>query len=400
MKSPFYNILLGTEDISDFISDFSYDDCLEKDSLLTIRIHPKNALEFLNRKDVTVNADLKFKFGFLQGQMSQPQLAKIQDIDAKYDQNGIQVTLKALDAGHYLKKNSNNKVFKNKTSSEIASEIANDRGISSDIDSTTEKWENMPQGNLSDLHFLKKLCNLEDDYVCYIRSGTLYFKKRGLDSESKITYTYGEDDRVISFAPKQRTTGREGSNSTVKLTQTNPYTGESNLNILKTEEQEKPKVLNNKSYNYDANGNPLNTTVKKDPGRSKTMVKQTQNKNEAKNISNNMNKKENLNSNEATLIIEGNPLLEPKEIITMKGVAKRHSGNWQIVEVKHRISGSGFTTSLELKTNGTNDAGNIGKTPKKGSTNKSIGPDKKSNTKKIPTKKPKVYNYDVNANEK
>lgn len=72
----------------------------------------------------------------------------------------------------------------------------------------------------------------------------------------------------------------------------------------------------------------------------------------------------------ATLTIEGNPLLVPNTVITMKGVAKVHSGNWFVEKVTHDVSTSGYTCSVELAKTGSN----VG-TKKSEATNKSKGPE-------------------------
>lgn len=382
-RAPIYNVELDGNDLSEFISTFTYEDTMKKDNLLRIRIHPEKALEFLNNESVTVNADLVFQFGYLSKELSTKHTAKIQDIVTRYDSSGVNITIVCLDSGHLLKKNSLTKIYKSKTSSQIAEEIADFYGFNKDIDSTSKVWENMPQGNRSDFDFLDMLSDKENEYVFFVRNDTLYFKKRGLDDESVLTFTYGKDGDVISFIPKQKLSSNSGTSSETLVTSVIDKDGSRIENRVNLEESKDKTILNSEIMKFDSKDNVL-SKVASTAIRNKTIVKNVDDTEESENIANNLVKNENLKANEADLTVIGNPLLKPKEIITISGVSRRHEGNYQIVNVTHRIDSGGYISTCLIHTNGTNSGGNIGER-QSSDTNKTIGPNKKENTVTLKT---------------
>lgn len=402
---PYISVKIKDTELSDYIDDFDFDDTIEKDNLLVLRVLPSNgnpnkALQFLKDNNIVKNADLKFQFGFLGGTMSPVHSAKISDIDTKYGQQGISVTLKCMDAGNYLKKTSDNKIFKSKTSSEIANEIADEIGLGKEIDSTDYIWDYMPMANQSYVLFLKKLASKEDDFVFYIRGGTLYFKKRDLSQPSKITYTYGDGEQVISFSPSENTSSKVKGIPQAKMPHTDPKTGKSSIPQVNQGNANNNVAMGKKMVNFDVNGNKLNTIIQKPEKATKqvTYTKPTRNVTESNNELNAKHKTSSLNSNEATLVVELNPQLDPKGLLTMKGVVERHMGNWFIRGIKHKISQSGAATStIKLSKNATHEKSGDGiskDNPKK--TNVSVG----SNPSEIKTtKKVNRVNFDVNGNK-
>ena len=115
---------------------------------------------------------------------------------------------------------------------------------------------------------------------------------------------------------------------------------------------------------------------------------------EQKNTANSVNKKNNIKTLEATLKIEGNPLLKTNEVVTVSNVALRHAGNWLVEKITHEIGGGqAYTRSCTLVRNGTIKAGTTkkGKAEKTQKVNKTQGNKNASATKK-------VYSWDANGN--
>lgn len=379
LSSPIFDVEINGENISKYISSFRYEDDMKKDNLLTLTINPDDALEFLDRDYITINTDIVFQFGYLSKELSSKHTAKIQDIITRYNSNGINVTLVCLDAGHVIKKNSDNVIYKSKTSSQIVSEISDKYSFNKEIDETSIVWDNMPQGNLSDFEFIDMLSEKEDDYLFFIRNETLFFKKRGLEKNSVLTFTYGDSDDVISFTPKQKLSNNSGVSSETLVTTINNSDGSQLKNTVNVENTKNKTILNSEIVSFDSKDNVL-SKVASTAVRNKTIVKTTDNEEESSNIANNLVKSERLKSNEADLTVIGNPLLVPSEIITMAGVSRRHSGNYQITNVTHVINGSGYTSTCLIHTNGTNSGGNVGTQQPESETNKTVGDDKKDNT--------------------
>jgi hypothetical protein len=88
----------------------------------------------------------------------------------------------------------------------------------------------------------------------------------------------------------------------------------------------------------------------------KKLYSASNDKQELKNIANKKHKDSKLQDLEAELTVEGNPNITADSIIEVEGVAGVHSGKWYIEKVTHNIVKSGFTTTMKLNKNATNQA--------------------------------------------
>lgn len=379
MRTPFFNIVLaGVENISMYVDDFTFEDCMNEDSMLEIYAYPKEGRgESLLDEAVKLDTGnaVEFHFGFMAGDRSLVRKAVVKDIEARYNSSGVRVLVRALTKGVDLKRSTSSKIWKNKTSAEIVREIASKHGLTSEVEDTQHKWPSIPQGNMSDMDFIAYLAKRETDgnFVAYVKDNTLTLVKRKTDAESSVTFTWGDPNgTVISFEPKQReSTSSKGSSST----------------SVNTYELDKQKISVNKADNASEKGETTLGDVKiryngVDGVKLSEFIDKKLVRPESgalsSNIANSEKKKGQLGLLEASLRIEGNPLIVPNTVITINGVADRYIGNWLVTKARHTINGSGFITTLELVKNGRKRGGD--KAKKKNTT---VGPEKAKDKVKL-----------------
>lgn len=96
-----------------------------------------------------------------------------------------------------------------------------------------------------------------------------------------------------------------------------------------------------------------------------------------------------LNRNPATLSIEGDPHIEVGIVVTIIGSAKKHAGNYYVIESEHEIAGDSYLTQMQLVRDGNNykvkDGVDVTKYGKKH--NESKGPIEKDHKRKVKQKK-------------
>jgi phage protein D len=291
---------------------------------------------------------LVFIFGYQGQEQSSQKTAIITDIDTNYGLD-ISVNIKAVDKGNFMKKATDTKVWEEVTAAQIAKEIADLYDLDSEIVETKKSYETLPQGNLNDFDFLKKLAD-ENNRHFHISNNRLFFTQRKLADKSVVTYTYRNgDSKIKSFKPKSKGIKDNGVGAGQKVTKINTDTNE----IIEVK-SDPNKVDGNTSLGkinnyYDANGSQFmkkgNGTVATNPSNDPEVIKKQTQKNVAE---------AQLSNLEATLVLEGEPSLDEGSIITIAGVAQKHVGNYYVVSVRHSISGSGFETVCELKKNATN----------------------------------------------
>lgn len=376
MKAPYYKVYIGKRDITQYVESLNYEDTVEEDNLVVMEIDYNYAMELADDKDFSTGNMMSFQFGFMGEQVSELHKARITDVTHKYRER-VSMTVKCLDLGTTVKKTTSQKIWKNKTSSEIAKEIAADYGLEAEVKPTTKKWANLPQGNRSDLDFLKYLAAREDDggFIVFIRNNTLYFNERGIKENSKVTFTYAwGDGTMISFEPAVKESSQSAHGVKTTATHIDQKTGKVEKEEVDNDKETKTGTTGNYKVYRGEDGKFVGN---KRVGKPNTQP--VADKREAKNLANHSKKKASLEGVTAKLVIEGNPLVTPNCVITIKNVAKRHLGNWYVKKVTHNIRGQAYVTTLDLAQNGSK----VKTATKAKDANTSVGADKPKEQVKV-----------------
>ncbi|GAB4493402.1 MAG: hypothetical protein OHK0045_22860 [Raineya sp.] len=372
MKSPFYEIWLvvGSENINitDYIDSFDYEDCLNEDDMLTLKIQSNN-FEFLDKKEVAVGKFVLFQFGYVGGLKSSLNKARITDIETTYD-SLVGITIKCYDMGTVMKKTTEQSIWKNKKASDIAKEIAVKYGLEAEVEETKKTYDTLPQGSKTDFQFLQYLANMEENgsFRFFVKDNTLYFNKKNLKQDAKRLYIYKDNSAtatMISFKPALRESSQKSSSEAVNIASFNPLKQEIIEVKLDNANTKEDVRLGNSVPRYDVNGNLISKGSKSHQKKTKEQKNNASNSLVSPEFSitslqdkaHSKKKKQSEKILTATLTIEGDPTLRADEIITILGVAKMHSGNWYIEKIKHTISSSGYITTLELLKNAINTKG-------------------------------------------
>ena len=249
MKSPIIKVFIKSSkrDISERVEKLRFEDCVKEDDLVEVDIKAGYAFQTADDDDIVAGTIIQFQFGFAGEVLSEVHEARITDVEVTYGTR-ITMKIKATDIGAIMKKSSSIKVWSKMTSTQIAQEIAARYKLIAVVDDTSKVWDTLPQGNKSDFKFLNELADKEEsgDYMFFIRSGKLYFVKRGIEKGAMLKFKYGEAG-VISFAPKYReTTASNATNSTKTVAvdgKTKKTITSSSKDIKKEETVLGPKII-------------------------------------------------------------------------------------------------------------------------------------------------------------
>lgn len=415
VKSPTLKVYLGHDggkDISTWISRLDYEDTSTKDSKLTLSIYQERYNDLLDDAVIQKKGDIYFQFGFLEGPMSEMHRAKITDVNVEYGAV-ITITLVSMDRGNVMKKSSSNKVWKKKTTKEIATEIAGRYGLELDMPFNGKTWDSLPQGHKSDMDFLRNIVTREKDgkYRMFIRNNVLYVAERGTGKASVQTFTYKADQSMLSFKvswkeaskdsakTKKVKVGPDGKPATPDK-QTDTSTDDRRVSIssegVASALDQFGESLSNStnllgigSGSASTNTPPTTST----PGildafkstvsplvdsiLGKNVPTATKDTGEASDLGHSLQNKATHKVITGDLTIEGNPLLKPDQVITISGVHVSHAGNWYIQGLKHSVSKQEYITNVDLSRNAAKVGG-----VKADKANKTVGPDQKENTVK------------------
>ena len=409
MQSPFIRVLVNPKEgdqieITDMVTNFVFEQSIEKDNLVEFDIVSSYVDLVLDMEGITNGSELNFLFGYSGGSTSQMHTAIITDVEPTFSHMNINLKIRALDKGTQLKKTSSSQIYENATSTDIAKLIATRHGLKFQVDVTERVWEKQPQGNLDDLSFLRKLASQEKsgNYITYIQDNILFFVRRGLDTPSIITYTYGEGNNgILLFAPRWRESTADadgmgssgvGFDSSAKEFNTSSETAESENEVITTGDYHLVYSANGdylangtENENVDIEGfvekNSVNGEGVTDFSQSglsdiiktgKQFVSGAIGTDLSDKIAGSK-KSGTQKILEAKLTVVGNPLMKINALLTMKNVTKRFDGNWFIVGIRHTISSGGFITENTLSRNASKKADTSKNTKKSNLPNNTVG---------------------------
>lgn len=386
----------GAIDLTEIIESLKYARSTKKDNQLELRIKQDFVNESIDDDEILIGRTIRFQYGF-KDQLSKVKLVEIVDLIPEWGER-IKFTVIARDKGHAAKKTESNVIWKDKTSSEIAETIAFRHKMKSKIDKTTQKWDNMPQGNKSDYELLRQLAQKEPGYSFYIADKTLYFIKRLFGKTPASNFTYGEG-LLISFKVKARESQQDTSSNETTFVGIDPMTGKTNVS---SSDDKKDANLGKKGIGiYFASGESAGTTSghgsggswdEDSDGANKVMPDPSGNSNQMKNSANALQQSSLDNALKATFEMIGNPNLEVDELMTVNGIGKRYGGNWYITDITDDISAGGyFKTSGEVIKDGTSKPIKENAIDNTNKVNDKAGTEKK-NKKQVPQ-------YDANGKQ-
>jgi phage protein D len=388
----------GFMDISERIESFKFRQSIKKDNILELKIKKDYVPNLIDDKNIVNGNVIMFHWGFVGGSVSRVHRVRLQDPVTSYGER-VSLTIKGIDVGNTMKKSSIQDVYGTSQTknfeAEILKPIADKYGLKLKVSSQELKTINSdsigPISGRDELNYLRGIA-LSNNFMCYVDSDMLVFKKRDLAQKSSKTFVYGDGKgTVISFNPQINETTSGSTTGNTAINSVDPLTGKTNNVVGLPTETSLGKYT--PLYNEDAiavgenkfagagldgiNGNKKNIPTP-DATYSATKANKLASDLALKQIT-------------ADLSVLGDPLIETDKIITMAGVSKKDSGNWYVEEISHSFSASEpYITTFSLNKNATASPSIIN-ADEKNDVNKSTGPDKSANSKEVPQ-------YDQNGN--
>ncbi|MBI5788693.1 MAG: phage late control D family protein [Candidatus Schekmanbacteria bacterium] len=332
-----------SSDITQKITNFVYEDCEDQDDLLEITLEG----------DITLADDpllqegniISARWGYVD-EWSDIKECVLKEPEYEFGDT-VRVKLKAYDNGAKLKGKSSQKIWKNKTYTQIAKELADKYKLKAIVDDTKEVIAGEPQGNKSDFTFLSYLAD-KIGYQFYIQGNELHFHKRNLNKKPLLTLTYrGKDGLLLSFHPKVKTQGSKGEGTETKAVGFDPMAKKAVIHEA-NDGNTNQTVLGKKTLMVDgATGEEKYEA--QETGKIIPCPEQTKKDNQA--LAESVKQNAQLDQLEAEATVIGIPTIAAKEIIEIAGVGNKFSGNYYIKQVRHEIGAGGYLMTLDLKRN-------------------------------------------------
>jgi uncharacterized protein len=121
-------------------------------------------------------------------------------VQTSFPASGLpQITVSGYDLSYCMTKGKQSRNFDQKKDSEIASTIADEHGLSADVEDTRIVQPKTEQSQESDQQFLKKLAE-RNGYELFVFDRTLHFHPPSNDAPADIALEWGKG--LVSFAPE------------------------------------------------------------------------------------------------------------------------------------------------------------------------------------------------------
>ena len=125
---------------------------------------------------------------------------EITALEQDYQEGMIaQLNVQGYDKSHRLFRETKSEAHLNKKDSDLASSIARNAGLSTQIDTTSTVYDHIFQDNQTDLEFLKQRA-WRIGYECFVEEGKLYFRKPPTTGRATVELTWGDD--LQTFRPR------------------------------------------------------------------------------------------------------------------------------------------------------------------------------------------------------
>ncbi len=108
------------------------------------------------------------------------------------------LVVRAYDRLHRLQRGRLSRTFLNMTDGDIATKIAQDAGLSANVDSTTQVYPYILQNNQTNLEFLRERAQ-HNGYEVYVTETTLNFVKPSVDEDATETAALGTNMRRVNI---------------------------------------------------------------------------------------------------------------------------------------------------------------------------------------------------------
>ncbi len=183
----------------DELYEVELDNSLYLPDMCTLRLHDPNA-EITNQDLFELGASLLIKVSDPQGRGENEIFdGELLGMVPEYrDGTIVDLTIRGYDRSHRLHRGAHGKAFLNMSDSDIASEIAGQVGLGSDVDSSSPVHDHVYQDGQTHMEFLRDRAR-RIGYQVYVKNSTLYFKRAGANGAGKVSLEFGNELR--SFRP-------------------------------------------------------------------------------------------------------------------------------------------------------------------------------------------------------
>ena len=331
-------------DLDGRIVGFTYEDCERKADKVSLQLDNYD-LALFERPELMGGSVLEVSWGY-PGNMAPPRRVVVKKLKG-FTALGVE--------GHALSTLMNRvektRHWESKTRADVVHEIAKEHGYEgplADVDDTAELFDVVNQTAETDARFLRRLAAREE-FEFYVDDGGLHFHQRRLKNAPTHILTWFSDPGrgdVLSISIESDLMRRAGE-VTVKgrnpMTRTTIESSSSSANTARATLGDTVEVVDPETGSTSLG--TRNATASIHPTAAS-------NANQAARESAARFRAAERSAVKLSMQVIGDPTLRAKSIVELRGISSRFSGKYYVTDVKHVISGSGYSCELKLTRDG------------------------------------------------
>ncbi len=257
---------------------------------------------------------------------------QVATVEPDFGKSGCTISVRAYDQAHKLNRVRKTRTFQQSSASDMVRKIAQEAGLSADVESTDEVFEFFQQSNETDWDFAWKLAMMHD-YEVVVEDTKLFFRAANKGSGAAVILTW--QDNLFSFRPRM---------SGVQQVQT--------VNVRAWDPKAKANV-NGSAANAETTSKPgvQRSQVANDLGGGTTVVtdRVAANAGEANAIAKSTLQRTADSFYEADGVAFGDPKIKAGAKVQVKGIGQKFGGEFIVSSSTHSYrAATGYETNFQI----------------------------------------------------
>lgn len=326
----------ASEQITDAVISVEVDDSLTLPDMFAVHLRAGSDLALIDGNQFVLGMSVEISAGREAASEITLLKGEITAVEPRINREmGPTLVLRGYDKSHRLNRERKTQTFLNVTDSDIANKIAQDNGLSSDVDSTSEVHDYVQQDNKTDWEFIIQRAQ-RVGFRVLVSDDTLEFKQSAGTTDQTPTLDWA--DELLEFNARL-STARQVSEVIVqgwdpenqqqivgRATQPNgtPQIGESQQGGEASQQAfggSPREIIVNRPVSTQAEADLLAQSVCDEIGQGFI---------------------------QAECVCIGNPQIQAGAMVTVQGIGDRFSGSYRVTHATHRYDASGYQTDFTL----------------------------------------------------
>jgi phage protein D/phage baseplate assembly protein gpV len=346
--SQFY-IKIDGEDaprgIMDNLISIEVDDSLNLPDMFTIHLRDPR-LEWTDSETIAIGKEIEISAGGENGQVKLI-TGEITAVETNFKSGaGATLIVRGYDQSHRLNRGRQTKTFNQVTDSDIATRIAHELGLRTDIDSTSEVYQYVLQDNQTNLEFLQSRAE-RIGFRLLVEADTLNFKRIPDEGDEVPTLEFGVN---LSEFNAHLTTSRQTSEVEVR-----GWDPQAKREIVgrATRAQDMPEVGEQRQ------GGQVAEAAFGNSGKEVVVNHAIGTQAEADTLAQSICEEMGGDFIQSEGVCAGNPKVCAGAMVELKSLSDRFTGRYRITHSLHRYSAGGYTTRFTISGRHDNTLGQL-----------------------------------------